>query len=140
MRIWAVAAERLKDMALKCPELKEKLHLPHHAPKCWQISMSGWVPCSCLANYCSSSVFSFNLLKKSIIVMTAFPYLHGAAWLLERVRPVLRPYTKKVNHQKARDIAYLFEEKRWVMHGLWCLFFLLPVEIYMNSLNCTDEI
>ncbi|PUZ76497.1 hypothetical protein GQ55_1G295600 [Panicum hallii var. hallii] len=75
MRIWAVAAERLKDLALECPELKGKLHLPNTAPKSWQINLSG-VP-----------------------------------------RPVLRPYTKKVNKQKARDLACLIEEKRQEILG-----------------------
>ncbi|TVU01797.1 hypothetical protein EJB05_52734 [Eragrostis curvula] len=69
MAIWAGAAKRLKDLALKCPELKGKLHLPHYAPKRWQINLSG-------------------------------------------VRPVLRPLTKKVKKQKARDIACFIKEKR----------------------------
>ncbi|PUZ76494.1 hypothetical protein GQ55_1G295600 [Panicum hallii var. hallii] len=67
--------ERLKDLALECPELKGKLHLPNTAPKSWQINLSG-VP-----------------------------------------RPVLRPYTKKVNKQKARDLACLIEEKRQEILG-----------------------
>ncbi|RLN34005.1 hypothetical protein C2845_PM03G05230 [Panicum miliaceum] len=43
MKIWEAAAERLKDLALKCPELKGKLHLqvPKYAPKRWQINLSG---------------------------------------------------------------------------------------------------
>ncbi|KAL6634714.1 hypothetical protein ACP70R_027385 [Stipagrostis hirtigluma subsp. patula] len=42
--IWNSAAERLKNLALKCPELKGKLHLPYTAPKRWQINLSGVRP------------------------------------------------------------------------------------------------
>ncbi|TVU27494.1 hypothetical protein EJB05_30108, partial [Eragrostis curvula] len=48
MQVWKTAAEKLEKLALKCPELKGKLHLPHsphYAPKRWQINLSGWVPC-----------------------------------------------------------------------------------------------
>ncbi|CAN6352625.1 unnamed protein product [Urochloa humidicola] len=44
MRTWALAADRLKDLALQCPELKGKLHLPQTAPKSWQINLSGVRP------------------------------------------------------------------------------------------------
>ncbi|KAL6649249.1 hypothetical protein ACP70R_013473 [Stipagrostis hirtigluma subsp. patula] len=43
-QIWEAAGERLKKLALKCPELKGKLHLPHYAPKHWQINLCGVQP------------------------------------------------------------------------------------------------
>uniref|UniRef100_A0A0A9EPH9 Uncharacterized protein n=1 Tax=Arundo donax TaxID=35708 RepID=A0A0A9EPH9_ARUDO len=52
MQIWKAAAERLNNLVLMCPELKGKLHLPHYAPKHWQINLCGWFPCSCLISYC----------------------------------------------------------------------------------------
>ncbi|TVU30065.1 hypothetical protein EJB05_21671 [Eragrostis curvula] len=47
MQVWKTAAEKLEKLALKCPELKGKLHLPHsphYAPKRWQINLSGVRP------------------------------------------------------------------------------------------------
>ncbi|TVU36071.1 hypothetical protein EJB05_17984, partial [Eragrostis curvula] len=69
LKIWEAAAERLKDLALKCPEFKEKLHSPKCAPRRWQINLSG-------------------------------------------VRPVQRPYKRKVNKQKACDIACFFKKEK----------------------------
>ena len=63
-------------------QLKGKLHLPHIAPKCWQINLSGWVPCSCLANYCLSSVlhFPFSFLTKIYYWQAPFHiFAYGAA-------------------------------------------------------------
>ncbi|TVU51558.1 hypothetical protein EJB05_02993, partial [Eragrostis curvula] len=46
MHGWKTAAEKLQKLALKCPELEGKLHLPspHYAPKRWQINLSGVRP------------------------------------------------------------------------------------------------
>ncbi|TVU27504.1 hypothetical protein EJB05_30120 [Eragrostis curvula] len=46
MHGWKTAAEKLEKLALKCPELEGKLHLPspHYAPKRWQINLSGVRP------------------------------------------------------------------------------------------------
>ncbi|TVU00394.1 hypothetical protein EJB05_54161, partial [Eragrostis curvula] len=47
MQVWKTAAEKLEKLALKCPDLKGKLHLPHsphYAPKRWQINLSGVRP------------------------------------------------------------------------------------------------
>ena len=45
VQVWEEAAERLKDLALECPELKGKLHPPRnrHAPNHCQINLAGCV-------------------------------------------------------------------------------------------------
>uniref|UniRef100_A0A0D9XW30 Uncharacterized protein n=1 Tax=Leersia perrieri TaxID=77586 RepID=A0A0D9XW30_9ORYZ len=43
--VWQSAAKKLKEMALRCPELKRKLHRPpDYAPKSWHINLSGVRP------------------------------------------------------------------------------------------------
>ncbi|CAN6228864.1 unnamed protein product, partial [Urochloa humidicola] len=45
VQFWQLAAKRLEDLALQCPELKGKLRPPkHYTPKRWQINLTGVRP------------------------------------------------------------------------------------------------
>ncbi|CAL5068901.1 unnamed protein product [Urochloa decumbens] len=45
VQFWQLAAKRLEDLALQCPELEGKLRLPqHYTPKRWHINLSGVRP------------------------------------------------------------------------------------------------
>ncbi|KAL6645205.1 hypothetical protein ACP70R_016813 [Stipagrostis hirtigluma subsp. patula] len=67
-QIWEAAGERLKKLAVKCPELKGKLHLPHYAPKHWQINLCGAADAKDLQeeNQPTKSVCSFLRAKEEI--------------------------------------------------------------------------
>ncbi|CAO2035779.1 unnamed protein product, partial [Urochloa humidicola] len=44
VQFWQLAAKRLEDLALQCPELKGKLRPPkHYTLKRWQINLTGLV-------------------------------------------------------------------------------------------------
>jgi hypothetical protein len=70
--------------------------------------LSLWVGSSLHNHRCC--LLEHLFLQKFVFEITAFPHL------INRVRPILRPYVKKkkVCKQKARDLASSIEEKRYV--------------------------
>ncbi|RLM74651.1 hypothetical protein C2845_PM15G14480 [Panicum miliaceum] len=101
VQIWQLAAKRLEGLALQCPELEGKLHLPHYTPKRWQINLSGLVLNSLISSVHLNCFVKSNNNNHVFHIYT----------LLNSLRPILRPYKKEVK-QKACDVASFFHGKR----------------------------